>query len=124
MRSWSPRIVTVCRKSLVMVAVTKVIAGPGREEADCAHAMSRCFIVEVGFKRQKLTTCVWAVVGAAWAAASAAMSSMAAWMPPIVVGRKGPSSSRALLRADWQRLRHLFATMCAARWREVLEAPP
>jgi len=80
--------------------------------------------VKVGFRRHKLNSCVWAIVGAAWAVACAAMTSMAAWMPPIVVGKKVPSSSRARLRAVWRRLRHLFATMCVARWRVVLEAPP
>ena len=43
---------TVCRKRVVMVAVTKVFAEPGREAANCAHAVRRCYIVKVRFMRQ------------------------------------------------------------------------
>ena len=42
-----PRILTACRKRVVMAAVTKVFAGPVREATDTAPDMRRCSIVKI-----------------------------------------------------------------------------
>ncbi len=67
--------------------VTSSLAGIGRDAADCALVVRRCSIVKSGFWRQKLTAGAWGVVALGSRAACAATSNIAAWMPPMVVGR-------------------------------------
>ncbi len=76
--------------------------------------------MKVGLRRQKLRAGAWGLLG--WDALKPPRfrSASAAFIPPIVVGRKGPSTSLALLCLDCRRERHLFAEIWAARAFEVL----
>ena len=104
--------------------VTRALAGHGIEAADFAPDMRRLSIVKAGLWRHKLMARAWGTAGLTWAAASLAMSPRAAWMPPIVVGRNGPSTSRVLLCLAGNRERHLFNAICAARGLEIVFPPP
>jgi hypothetical protein len=90
-------VINAWRKREVTVEVTRALDGPIMDPVDWDPDVRRYSIVQIGLKRQKLIAGACGASGLGCAAASLAKSSRAACIPPMVVGRKGPFTSRDLL---------------------------